>query len=131
MIKTILTTLLLAGCATTTSTIEIQDNPMINNVYFTPKVVNSFFNIYGDQKREIPLCLEGLRVADNYIVHTTKIPFIVNSDEVSSTYNASSCYTPEYLGMVHNHPTGPCRPSDVDLKRFREDDIRSQRLINL
>ena len=121
--KQLLLTALLLGCGLPSAEPITPIEPiLVGNVYFTPRVINTFFHIYDSQPREIPLCLEGLNFEGQYIVNKVKIPIIVDSDSHSSSYDSESCYGPNYLGIAHNHPKGLCQPSQTDLERFWGDE---------
>lgn len=114
---------LLFGCATAPIVSSTSLEPRLDNgVIYSPKVINSFLFLYEGQKREIPLCLNALRVDDNYIIYDVRIPLIMSSDSMSSQFSGLSCDSPNYIGIAHNHPNGICAPSQIDLERFRSDD---------
>lgn len=115
--------ILLTSCATTSTISSTNLEPIVDNrVIYSPKAINSFLYIYHGQTREIPLCMEALRVDSNYVVYDVKIPLIVHSDSTSSQFLRLSCESPYYVGIAHNHPIGNCQASQVDLERFYSDE---------
>lgn len=96
-------------------------------VYFTHLVTNNIIYIYDGLEREIPLCLYGTERNGEYIVNDTQMPFLYESEQNDSLdvararFASNSCPKVNYLGMAHNHPNGPCKPSEVDKERFEND----------
>jgi len=90
-------------------------------VWFSPKVLNNMVFLYDGLPFEFPLCALGDRVDSLYHVHDVSIPVLTERSDSSASFIPISCLSPEYLGMIHNHPTGWCGMSLADTKRFRDD----------
>lgn len=91
-------------------------------IHLSNYVLNRAGFLYDDLWRELPLCLTGQRVGDNIYVRDVRMPLYNSSESNSASFNTSVCGE-QYIGIIHNHPSGHnnCTPSRVDFERFIND----------
>lgn len=90
------------------------------NIAYSPKVINSFYFVYENAKKEIPMCLDGFIYGNQVFVHDSRLAFIIENSDKGVKYSSRSCDGPYYIGMAHNHPEGGCMPSMIDIDRFEK-----------
>jgi len=90
-------------------------------VLFRKGLKETLRHAYKSQNSEFPFCLHGRNEGDTLFVESLMVPDVkMSGGSFGSFDNANCSLSPlEYLGVVHNHPTGMCYPSDIDFNRFR------------
>ena len=84
-------------------------------------VYETLQHAYKNQDTEFPFCLHGSSVDNKVKVEALRVPDVTLSHDSFGSFNNVSCaLSPDYLGMIHNHPTGACFPSSIDFGRFNE-----------
>lgn len=88
-------------------------------VHTNKTVGNRLAYMYAGLERELSFCLHGRSLGSNIWVDDLTIPTYASSQENSVRMNLSGCMArPDFLGIVHNHPSGSCYPSIVDVQEI-------------
>lgn len=121
------------GCASTPTVGKLYNKPVYTlnlenggGVFLDKKPLNNILQVYDRQNREIPLCLYGRQMGENFYITDTSIPVIGQSTDDFATWDLATCTDRrDFIGMVHNHPTGYCGHSRTDyISLLRHEKIR-------
>lgn len=95
-----------------------------SKVYMRTDVAVNLLNVYDSVEKETPFCLHGVETEnDEYVITRLQTPRMISSTEHSATLDNTNCANQsDYLGMIHNHPSGICVPSEIDIYRFMNDE---------
>lgn len=95
------------------------EDPENDTVLFKDRVKLTLSTVYSNVTKEIPFCLHGYVRGDSVMVTDLSVPVIKSMTDTSGINTRKVCRARGgYLGVVHNHGTGGCAPSDADKWRF-------------
>ena len=135
-IRTLLVTLLVAGCASNGAPPQENNKaafprmdaaPLIGSgpVVVAPEVLDGWRFMYRFiTEVEFVLCLEGKRSGDNIYIESFRLARMEAANSSSVRYQP--CIGPEYIGTAHNHPPvtttkSLCYQSLPDRRSFEAD----------
>jgi len=103
----------------------IQDSTEHYSVVYQPLPLNNILTIYDGQDREIPMCQMGYEQNGVRVVTNLILPYVFESTDSMASFNITPCDFPNYLGIIHNHPSEFCIPGEMDMDRFVNDERAS------
>lgn len=97
----------------------------VQAVVYEPLAANNIQFLDREMGRASPpnewlLCLRGEVHNDTLYVQHTELPFIHAAAPHAIIY--TSCSQPDYVGTIHPHYSGNCRPSRIDEEMFLKDE---------
>jgi proteasome lid subunit RPN8/RPN11 len=79
------------------------------------QVAEEMQEAYSDTDKEVPFCLFGGLGADTVVTRIEK-PRIISQTKTSVSFDGRGCEMQDgFIGYVHNHPSGYCQPSKIDM----------------
>lgn len=82
-------------------------------VFIQENILEEFNNKYKESSTEYLLCLKGYEEDENYFITGFEEEELISS-EVDSAVTKGFCGSSNFIGTLHNHPTGLCQLGKAD-----------------